>query len=63
MTENPDAQEAELRRMVALVERLEDRLPSTLSRLSATAKFGHKVRLVRRPPIPASPSFPCRCLD
>jgi F-box protein 18 (helicase) len=37
MTENPDAQEAELRRMVALVERLEDRLPSTLSRLSASA--------------------------
>lgn len=37
MTENPDAHEAELRRMVALVERLEDRLPGTLSRLSASA--------------------------
>ena len=37
MTENPDAQEAELKRMVALVERLENRLPSTLKRLSASA--------------------------
>jgi F-box protein, helicase, 18 len=37
MTENPDAQEAELKRMVAMVERLEDRLPSTLSRLTASA--------------------------
>jgi F-box protein, helicase, 18 len=37
MTENPDAHEAELKRMVAMVERLEYRLPSTLSKLSASA--------------------------
>ena len=37
MTENRGAQEAELKRMVALVERLEDRLPSTLTHLSASA--------------------------
>ena len=45
MTENPDAQEAELRRMVALVERLEDRLPSTLSRLSASAVGPEKAQI------------------
>jgi F-box protein 18 (helicase) len=45
MTENRDAQDADLKRMVGLVERWEDRLPTILSRLSASAVGPEEARI------------------